>query len=96
MGLSELWQGPRVPLQIHIENGLLLWSEREVGIHFQTKQGNRPSPPSLGVENWALLEFWQETQHSSRVGTSEYLRKILQFHKGGRYLSCSRGNVGFL
>ena len=43
MGLSELWQDPWVPLQIHIENGLLLWSEREVGIPFQTKQGNRLS-----------------------------------------------------
>ena len=35
----------QVPLQFHIENGLLLRCDRKVNILFQTKQGNQPSSP---------------------------------------------------
>ena len=41
----KLWQDPWVPLQVQVENGLLLWSDGDVGIPFQTKQGNRHSSP---------------------------------------------------
>ena len=33
----------RVPLEFHCETGLLLRGNRNVGIPFQRKQGNRPS-----------------------------------------------------
>ena len=39
----ELWQDPRVPLQFQVETGLLLRGNGDIGIPFQTKQGNRPS-----------------------------------------------------
>ena len=39
----ELWQDPRVPLQFQVETGLLLRGDGDIGIPFQTKQGNRPS-----------------------------------------------------
>ena len=39
----ELWQDPWVSVQFQVETGLLLRGNGEVGIPFQTKQGNRPS-----------------------------------------------------
>ena len=51
------------------ETGLLLKCDRNVGIPFPTKPGNRPSSPFGEGENVDLLELWCETQCSSRVGT---------------------------
>ena len=39
----ELWQDPWVSVQFQVETGRLLRGNGEVGIPFQTKQGNRPS-----------------------------------------------------
>lgn len=47
-----------------------------------------------GENQGALIDLWQETQCSSRVGT-RYLRELLELHKSVPF-EFPRGNVGFL
>ena len=73
----ELWQDPRVPLQFQVETGLLLRGDGDIGIPFQTKQGNRPSSrvevgPSgflsfSDVDLGVCLQFQTGSQVSSYV-----------------------------
>ena len=64
----ELWQDPRVPLQFQVETGLLLRGNGDIGIPFQTKQGNRPSSRVEEGKTGLFLSCGR-TQHSFRVGT---------------------------
>ena len=56
-------------LEVQGETGLLLRYDRNFMIPFPTRQGNLPSSPVEEGENVGLLELWQETRCSSRVGT---------------------------
>ena len=53
----ELWQDPWVSVQFQVETGLLLRGNGEVGIPFQTKQGNRPSSRVEEGKTGLLLGF---------------------------------------
>ena len=68
-------------LEFQGETSLLLRGNRNVGIPFPKKQGNRPTSQVEYRKNGALLELWRETPCSSRVGTG-----IL-----GSFLSCIKG-----
>ena len=91
----ELWQDPRVPLQVQVETSLHLRCDRDFGIPLQTKQRNRPSSQ---VEEGKLGLFLSCMGNSvfllSRYG---YVGELLELPKGCQVpFRGSRGNVGFL
>ena len=63
MGNSEsldLWQDPWVPLQFQVQTVLLLRCDGDIGIPFQTKQGNRPSSRVEERKMGLLLGFGEK------------------------------------
>ena len=91
----ELWQDPRVPLQVQVETSHNLSCDRDFGIPLQTKQRNRPSSRvEEGKLGLFLSCMGNSAFLSSRYG---YVGELLELPKGCQVpFRGSRGNVGFL
>ena len=85
----------RVPVEFQCETGLLLRCDGNVGIPFQTKQGNRPSSRvEQGKRGLLLSCSWKL---SVALESERISREALGFHKGCQVpFRLTRGNVGFL
>ena len=78
---SNRGRTPGDVLEFQGETSLLLRCDRNIGIPFPMKQGNRPSSPVEEGENVGLLELWCESRCSSLMGTGI----------SGDFLSCIKG-----
>ena len=88
-------QDPQVPLKCQVDTSLLSRCDGDIGIHFQEKQGNRPSSRLEAGKTGLFLTCGGKLSIPLEWGWVS--GNLMEFHKACQVpFRVTRGNVGFL